>query len=251
MLFAFSACEKDETQATLTPSNSPTLRASTNSVVLTQANAAQTAITYTWTPISSFSWQNASSEYQPAVTYTIQLDRQGNNFASPANISAGNGPTTALTVEALNTSLNTLGLAPGTATPLEARLRASYAANAPLYSEVLPLTATAYRVCVAPRDASGAEIVWSIIGPAGVDWDTDVVLTYDCDTRTYGTTRALNAGEFKFRRNRDWGTNYGDDGADGALELNGANITVAAAGNYTIKLDLNATPKPTFTLTRR
>ena len=40
-----SACKKDEVQATLTPTNTVTLTASTTNVVLTQANASSTAAT--------------------------------------------------------------------------------------------------------------------------------------------------------------------------------------------------------------
>ncbi|MVN75276.1 SusF/SusE family outer membrane protein [Hymenobacter sp. HMF4947] len=231
---SLTACKKDEVRATLTPSNAPTLAASTNTVVLSQANSAQTAITYTWTPVTSFAWTGAEHSYTPAVTYNIQLDKKGNNFASPVTIAAGAGPTTAVTVGDLNASLITLGVTPGTATALESRINASYATNSPLVSPTVALTATAYKVCVAPNSDK-----WSIIGPAGVDWNTDVALTYNCDTKTYDYVGKLNAGDFKFRLNNDWGTNYGSStSTGGALVSNGSNITVATAGTYTIKLDL-------------
>ena len=35
------------------------------------------------------------------------------------------------------------------------------------------------------------------------------------------------------------GQNYGDDGADGSVEADGANIAVAEAGQYYITLNLN------------
>jgi hypothetical protein len=56
----------------------------------------------------------------------------------------------------------------------------------------------------------------------------------------------LTDGEYKFRSNNDWGTNYGDDGADGVLELNGANI-VTTAGTYTFTLDFSDQNNPTYT----
>lgn len=248
LLFVFSACEKDETQATLTPSNSPTLTTATTSVVLNQANETRTAITYTWTPVASFKWDNVDHPYNPAVTYSLQIDKQGNSFATPVSLAAGNGPTTALRVDSLNSALNSLGLNPGTATPVEVRLRASYAANSPIYSPVLPLTATAYRVCLPPNADR-----WSIIGPAGVDWNTDVQLRYDCDTRTYKLTRALNVGEFKFRKNNDWVVNYGSTtprNASGTAPLdtnNNNNIVITTAGVYTITLNITA---QTYTLSQ-
>lgn len=244
---SLASCEKDEVRTTLTPNSVPTLAASTNSVVLSQDNSANTAVTYTWTPISGFSWSNAETPYTPSVSYSFQVDKQGNNFASPVSIDAGAGPTTTLTVEQLNASLVTLGLTPGTATPLDVRLRATYAANAPMYSPVVPLTATSYKVCVPPNSDK-----WAIIGSAGVDWSTDVFLAYDCDLKAYTVTRALNEGEFKFRRNSNWDlVNYGstatrNSAGTAAIDTNNDNnIKVTKAGTYTIILDLN---KMTYTL---
>jgi hypothetical protein len=36
----------------------------------------------------------------------------------------------------------------------------------------------------------------------------------------------MNAGQFKFRLNRDWGTNYGDNGNNLSLDSGGDNIAV-------------------------
>ncbi|HEX8428731.1 SusE domain-containing protein [Hymenobacter sp.] len=244
LLFVFSACEKDETKVTLTPSNTPTLAASTSTAVLVQGSSSRPAVTYTWTPITSLNWSGAENTYSPAITYTLQIDRQGNNFASPVSIDAGTGPTTVLTYGQLNASLNSLGVTPGVATPVEARLRASFAANSPLYSPAVALTATSYE-CKAPTSTT-----WAIIGPAGMDWDTDVQLTYDCDLQAYTLTRALKADNFKFRSNKAWTTNYGANARDanntGTLVLDGPNITVPTAGTYTIIFDLN---RMTYTLT--
>ncbi len=46
--------------------------------------------------------------------------------------------------------------------------------------------------------------------------------------------------EFKFTDNPDWSVNWGDDGADGTLESGGSNISVADAGYYQIKVNLNS-----------
>lgn len=233
---SLSACKKDEVRATLTPSNSPTLTSATNTVVLNQANAAQTAATYTWTPVTSLTWANTENTYKPAITYYLQIDKKGHNFGAPVSIAAGNGPSTTLTVGDLNNSLTTLGVTPGTATDVEVRLNASYATNSSTVSNVVPLKVTSYKVCVPPAGSS----TWSIIGPAGVNWDTDVPLTYNCDTKTFDITRTLNAGDFKFRADNAWTLDYGSaSSTGGALVKGGGNITVATAGTYTIKLDLN------------
>jgi starch-binding outer membrane protein SusE/F len=81
---------------------------------------------------------------------------------------------------------------------------------------------------------------WAIIGGATGDasWSTEIPLTYDQASNKWTLTTNLVAGEFKFRANSGWDINYGDDKADFKLDAGGANIVVAASGNYTITLDL-------------
>ncbi len=245
-MLALTSCKKDEVRATLTPSNNPTLATTTSSVTLTQANAAQNAATFTWTPVTSLKYTNADNKSAPTITYYIQVDKKGNNFGAPASIPAGAGPSTTVSVGDLNSALTTVGVTPGTATDVEVRLNASYASNSSTYSNVVTLKATGYKACLPPAGSS----TWSIIGPAGVDWNTDVPLTYNCDTKTFDVTRTLNAGDFKFRANGKWDLNYGSNTATstgGPLDNGGTNINVATGGTYTIKLDLN---KMVYTITK-
>lgn len=233
---SLSSCKKDEIRTTL-DATAPTLTASTNKIVLLQANSTQPAVAFTWTPVQ-YTWSNTDSPYTPATTYIFQMDKKGNNFAKPTTFSAGRTSPTTLAVGDLNDMLISLGLTPGTASDVEVRLGATYAANEPtLYSPTVALNVTPYLfVCTPPAGSA----TWSIIGPAGVDWSTDIPLKYNCTTNTFDVTRALNAGDFKFRANNDWTLNYGSSSnTGGAIVTNGSNITVATAGTYTIKLDLN------------
>jgi len=50
--------------------------------------------------------------------------------------------------------------------------------------------------------------------------------------------------------NNDWAVNYGDDGVDGILEQNGADIP-SIAGVYDIMLDFSNPNVPTYTLTAK
>ena len=82
---------------------------------------------------------------------------------------------------------------------------------------------------------------WGIVGSAYNDWGNagpDAKFYYDYTTDTFKVGVKLVDGDFKIRLNNDWGTNYGDTGADGTLDAGGDNIT-ATAGYYTITLDLN------------
>lgn len=81
---------------------------------------------------------------------------------------------------------------------------------------------------------------WGLIGDAVpvTGWNSDQDLTYDAATKLYSITLNLVAGAIKFRANDDWALNLGDNGSDGRPDVNGANIAIADAGNYTITLDI-------------
>jgi len=80
---------------------------------------------------------------------------------------------------------------------------------------------------------------WGLIGSATPGaWDSDQDMIWDADNNILTITLDLVEGEVKFRANDAWDVDFGDDQANGILEYGGANIAVAAAGNYTITLDL-------------
>ncbi|SHF94736.1 protein of unknown function [Flavobacterium fluvii] len=94
--------------------------------------------------------------------------------------------------------------------------------------------------------------VWGIIGdatPGG--WDNSTPMTYNSTTKVWTVTVNLTDKQIKFRANNAWDINYGDTGADGKLEFNSPdNIKVAAAGNYTVTLDLSTPRSYKYTLTK-
>ncbi len=61
----------------------------------------------------------------------------------------------------------------------------------------------------------------------------------------------LKVGEMKIRADNKWDTNFGDDGANGTLEANGANIKVAAAGTYDIMIDFTNAASPKITVAKK
>ncbi|MDF0715937.1 SusE domain-containing protein [Muricauda sp. 334s03] len=86
------------------------------------------------------------------------------------------------------------------------------------------------------------EYSWGVVGSGYNDWGgagPDAKFFYDYTTDTFKVGVKLLDGEIKFRLNNDWGTNYGDTGADGTLDDGGDNI-VSVAGYYMITLDFNA-----------
>tara|TARA_Y100001933_G_scaffold62222_1_gene62312 strand:+ start:146 stop:1462 length:1317 start_codon:yes stop_codon:yes gene_type:complete len=84
------------------------------------------------------------------------------------------------------------------------------------------------------------EYSWGIVGSATTNgWGgPDMMFHYNSFQDDWRAVVTLGDGEVKFRFNNDWAVNYGDDGADGTMEANGANIAVSA-GHYLVTMNLN------------
>lgn len=87
----------------------------------------------------------------------------------------------------------------------------------------------------ASNNAIGAASNWGLVGSATANgWNgPDMSLYATGTTNVFAGFFNLAEGEIKFRRDNDWGFNYGDNNADGSLENGGSNIVVAA-GLYKI-----------------
>jgi hypothetical protein len=86
---------------------------------------------------------------------------------------------------------------------------------------------------------------WGLVGSAVNGWGgtnrgfaagNDVPFITNGQDGLYRAVATLYDGEFKIRKDNDWGVNLGDNDGDGSLEANGANITINA-GHYTIDFD--------------
>lgn len=241
LALTLTACKKDEVKVTSEFGAPPALTASTsNAGVLDKSSPQKTAVTYNWTPYTINTGDDA--KVASTVTYTLQFAKAGTNFASVKEISGGAGTASSLAIKTvdLNKTLLSLGLPFAQPGQVDVRLKTFVAGNLPmLYSSTATLTATPYDECSAPNADS-----WGLVGPAGDGWPgataTDRALKYDCKEQAYVLKNtALNAGPFKFRANKDWGTNLG--GPTGTLQnislaLNGPDLAIATAGTYTVKL---------------
>jgi len=234
LLVSLASCQKDDVHTTIQPGAGATLTTSANNVVLQQTNSTNTAVTYTWTPVSF--------GYQAVVSYSLQFDKKGGDFSAPVSFDAGTDLTKTLSVSDLNSVYQTKNLVSATAAPaptqLDVRVVASVGPTAPtVASTPTTITATPYAFCSQPTKA------WSLIGDAASGWTTDVVMTYDCVSKTYSYTGPLkakvtgNAAGYKFRYNSDWTANLGGNTpTGGTVSQNGSNLSVPADNTYTIVL---------------
>jgi len=123
------------------------------------------------------------------------------------------------------------------------RTTSSFVKKFPQYADaksvvVTNKSANAYPILHCPGSYQG----WK------ADDNTTVVYSRSSDNLYEGYLYFKDANtEFKFDVKGDWSENYGDDGANGSLEPNGANIKVADAGLYKVNVDMNL---KTFTITK-
>ena len=83
--------------------------------------------------------------------------------------------------------------------------------------------------------------LWGIVGGAYNDWGgggPDATMTEVNPGVWFAENVTFIDGEFKFRLSEDWGTNFGDNDANGSLDDGGANLSITA-GTYDVTLDLN------------
>ncbi|MCH7408546.1 SusE domain-containing protein [Belliella sp. DSM 111904] len=93
---------------------------------------------------------------------------------------------------------------------------------------------------------------WGIIGdatPGG--WNTETPMSFDRDENVLTITIDLAVGNFKFRtEDVSWDDNFGMTDEDGVLEIDGDDIPVAEAGNYTIILDMKTPWEIRYSITK-
>jgi hypothetical protein len=209
------------------------LTTSATTVSATLATASQTAATFNWT--------RSFVGYSGAITYAIQYDSAGKNFASPQEIAVPNNMLTrALTQAEVNAAALSEGVAAGSTGRIEFRIKATTAQGALAFSNAVSITVNTYQPLIRlymPGSYQGST-------GNGTDWTPadapELIrdLRPEALNKLYYTYIFLPAGaEFKITQGRTWDVNYG--GTGGNLVLNSpTNLSVSNAGWYRISVDL-------------
>lgn len=218
----------------VTPFADPsTFTSSATTVSGTLPTAAEKALTFTWTP--SF------PGYSGTVTYTLQYDLQGNDFANAGELVMGdNLYTRDMTNGEINETALEAGITAGEQGVVEYRIKATTAQGAVTYSDVVTITVNTYVPVIRlymPGSYQGAT-------GQGSDWTPGNAPEFVRDMRPevmnklYYMYIYLPANsQFKITNGRSWDVNYG--GSGGNLVLNSSdNLSVSAAGVYRISVDL-------------
>lgn len=230
---SFTACEDEAVGPTLEVKNTPVLSApgGSTSFTLLASQADQLFPAITWTA--------TNYGYNAGVTYVVEMDKAGNNFAEPVTIGTTNGLTLDnLTVGEMNTFLFASKELPGEeASQVELRIKSDVSGEVPtVYSNVITLTITPYTIVVVyPQlQVPGSYQGWN---PAE---NATIIYSAKSNNKYEGFVDLNEAnGKFKYTLGPSWATNWGDNGADGTLEPGGADIAYTTPGLYKLNVDLN------------
>jgi hypothetical protein len=256
---ALWGCKKDETLTTIANAKVPVLSSSATALVLTEANKANAAVTFSWTA--------ADYGFKSAVKYTLQIAKAGTSFAAPKDVAIDAGKLTlGYTVEEINTLLNISGYQYGVSTNVEFRVKADVNnAIAPVYSNVTTVAITPYEIIIvyptwyvagthqADPIVGGVKVKGFYSNPGLLDdygWfpATAPKIMSLFDNKVYkGYVNFPDAvNEFKFVPVPSWsgdlgGTNTGVDagGVNTGTVGGGNNAKVLGAGYYLVEFDDN------------
>lgn len=231
-----SACTEKDKEPILAPGNPPliTSPATGTSFVLADSTASQI--------FKIFEWTAADFGFQAGVNYTLELDKAGNNFASPVTVGSVNDLKLGnITQEKINNILIAKDLPGDEFSDVEFRVVAKLGSDATLPKLISPYVTLQIRPYTVNIVYPQLQVPGSYQG-----WDpannSTVIFSARSDDKYEGYININDAGaKYKFTKGTSWATNWGDDGANGTLEPNGADIAVSSgAGVYKLNVDLNA-----------
>lgn len=223
-LLMLSSCEKEETQVVATSGKAGVLSSSATTLSLSKPAASANAVTFTTT--------KADYGYQAAVSNSIQFAVKGTNFASPKEVALeANVLTKSYTVGDFNAILLGMSLPVDKSAQVEARIKTTISGSiAPIYSNVLTITATPYAL-LSFVYVPGAYQGWN---PATAD-----SLVSATSNGVYTGIIVFDGGNFKVTPAKKWDVAYGSAGGD-KISTTGGDIASVSAGPKMVTVDLNA-----------
>lgn len=249
------SCERNVSTISYDGGTPPVISASPTTVSLEPGNEANTALVISWTnPDYKFSTGLNSHD----VTYTLEMDTLGANFASSKKVSTviSKELSKSYTVGQLNAILGNdmlLQLNPRRNYTLQLRVTSSIGTAVKLTSNVISFTTNPF--APPPKvalPASGKLYITGSATPGGWMGSPAAELTSQKFTQMTPTLYVLpsipitGGGSYKFVPvYGDWGTSYGTVGAGNTNNVNGDNFiqggndmrAPAASGNYKIEVD--------------
>lgn len=237
----FVSCEEFEETYSPKLADKPVLRVSVDEIALRQKQREQTAFTLTWTPGSNRGTNSA-------INYTIEIDRKGNNFASPVTLEAGKAAYNSnFRVDTFNDLLlNSFLIEAGADAEMEFRV-----ISTPLNASVEPDLSNSVSVVVTPYEPLPVPDALYMVGdaaPSGWDNTNPTAMTKSSNDPSIFTYQGeMSAGELKFLTTiGEWLPSYQKGADDNTLVLRtdfgqpDDKFVIAQSGIYKITVDVIA-----------
>ncbi len=187
-------------------------------------------------PGLSMTWEDMDYGTPTEVTYTVQVDKSGDDFDTPIDLVSTSNTYATVTSDALNGASSAAGLTPFTQGGLEIRVRSTVGTTGSeeKFSDVITYLVTPYSTDLPKLSVPGNHQGWNpptaprVASSAFGETDYEGYIWLD--------------GGFKFvapdpAGNFNWGNpDYGDDGSfSGVLAESGESDITAAAGYYRVR----------------
>jgi hypothetical protein len=224
--------ESNVVRVTVSPFDDP-------AVLTTQNTTISPTLAVSNNPGNTFTWTRSFPGYTGNITYTLQYDSAGKNFATPRDFPVGSNllNVTLTNFEMNETALND-GVAGGTTGRIEYRVRAVTAQGAVSFSNAVSVTINTYVPILrfympgSYQSATGNGNNWTPADAPELIRD----IRPEAMNKLYYIYLFLPANAaFKFTQGRAWDINFG--GSNNNLQQGGPDLTVATAGVYRISID--------------
>jgi starch-binding outer membrane protein SusE/F len=209
---------------------------STSPIVLTEVEAEESI---------AFEVSPADFGISTEITYVLQMDRPGNDFAAPIDLGSNTSTTILVEVAELNRRAISKGIAAGETGNMEFRVKAVTPRNiSDLLGTPATIAVTTYADAVILRNLF---LVGEATAPGWSNDNNNPALFRDpVNTDLYVYTGFFNPGGFKvLERLGEWQPQYGtNDGSTISVNDGGGSdpdvFTIPSAGIYTFTMDLEA-----------
>jgi hypothetical protein len=242
-LLLLASCKKNDPMVKTNGGTAGTLSANTTSPVLDKAKISDTS------RIINFAFTKPSFGFSAASTNTLQIDAQGDNWASPTSVTLGTGVySQSYSTGDFNAILLKMNLPSGVASQVQARIQYNLGGGSkPIYSNVLSLNVTPFNLkswVYVPGAYEGAS--WPNPGPLedSLYSATSNGIYVGIINFTAGNNQFLITPQKNW--NNKWATTQNPNTTDASVTYsvtyNGPNNFYAptAAGQYLVTLNTNA-----------
>ena len=242
MIFALSSCDKDSGPVMSSSPGAASIISPEDGVLyeLYEDQVDDSLFTLEWTA--------AEYGYEAGVEYSIMLGETGNNNEEDfTRLTTTHNLSQSFTVGEINSTLISMGFEDGDQASVQIRVMSEphgAIMDEKLVSEPITMTIIPFEVDIEIPELQ-VPGGYQEASNYGSNWSPDHediarLYSLDDDNQYEGYVYVAEDGsELKFTQGASWDVNWGDDGADGTLQPDGANIE-RDAGYYKINVDLDA-----------